>query len=199
MVLRDHVYDGIQEYDQKLPNWWLFTLYIMIVWFVVYWVMYYQLGWFKSDEERIDAQMALVNQERDRLIEEMMADLDNSNIWEMSRDPSHVAAGKEIFAGKCANCHGADLSGFNPEGVKLPGLPLNDTEWKHGGEPMDAFHIIMNGSPRIETGMVPWKTMLSAADIVKVTAYVMSYHEEGAEWTRAPDAPAPAAPDAPGL
>ena len=49
--LRDHVYDGIQEYDQKLPNWWLFTLYIGIVWFVGHWLCYYQLGFGSSRNE----------------------------------------------------------------------------------------------------------------------------------------------------
>lgn len=37
VVLREHEFDGIQEYDQKLPNWWLFTFYIAIVWFLVHW------------------------------------------------------------------------------------------------------------------------------------------------------------------
>ncbi|HYF37045.1 MAG TPA: cbb3-type cytochrome c oxidase N-terminal domain-containing protein [Prosthecobacter sp.] len=56
--LRDHIYDGIQEYDQKLPNWWLFSWYITMVGFVIAWFVYYQLGVGKSDVEAIDHAMA---------------------------------------------------------------------------------------------------------------------------------------------
>ncbi len=62
IVLRKHEYDGIQEFDQKLPNWWLFTFYIMIVLFVVFWVGYYQLGFFKNDHERASAAMAAIEE-----------------------------------------------------------------------------------------------------------------------------------------
>lgn len=191
--LREHVYDGIQEFDQKLPNWWLFTLYITIVWFVVYWVLYYQVGWFKSDEERIDAKIAVIDGERERQLAEQLAKLDDKSLWEMSRDPAKVEAGRTIFMGKCVPCHGPDLSGFNA-GLKLPGLPLNDTEWKHGGNPMDVFNIVTNGSPQIETGMIAWKTQMSPADIAKVVSFVLSIHKEGEPWTKAAPAPATAPP-----
>ena len=94
VVLRTHVYDGIEEYDQKLPNWWLFTLYITIVFFVIYWFLYYQLGWFSDDQSQIEAKIAVIDQKRDQQLEEMLASLDNDSLWEMSKDPAQIAAGR---------------------------------------------------------------------------------------------------------
>lgn len=189
IILRDHVYDGIEEYDQKLPNWWLFTLYIAIVIFVVFWLLYYKTPWIQNDQERIEAKIAAIDAKRLAALEEIMAKVDDPTLWEMSQDPKIVGAGEELFAGKCVACHGPDLTA-TLGGAKLPGLPLNDTEWKHGGNPMDVFNIITNGAPDITKGMIAWKTQMSPADIAKVTAFVMSHHKEGEEWTKAPDAPA---------
>ena len=38
--MREHVYDGIQEYDHRLPNWWLWTFYATIVWGIGYTIAY---------------------------------------------------------------------------------------------------------------------------------------------------------------
>lgn len=199
VVLRTHVYDGIEEYDQKLPNWWLFTLYIAIVFFVIYWFLYYQLGLFTDDQTKIEAQIAVVDQRRDQQLQEMLATLDNESLWKMSQEEAQIEDGKALFMGKCALCHAPDLSAVGPAGP-LPGVALNDNEWVHGGQPMDVFNIITNGSPNLASGMIAWKTQMSPADIAKVAAFVMSHHAEGDEVKAVPSKfanPAGAAPAAP--
>lgn len=178
VTLRDHEYDGIQEYDQKLPNWWLFTFYIAIAWFAVGWLVYYQLPFAtETDEERLNGQLALIDLKMKEELEGMMASLTDESLLEMSKDPNHVSAGKAIFETKCIACHGQDLSA-TLNGMQLPGVPLNDDEWKYGGKPLDILNIVTNGSPDVTKGMVPWKGQLGPSEIAQVVAFVLSHHNE---------------------
>lgn len=184
--LRDHIYDGIQEYDQKLPNWWLFTLYIAIAWFVVHWLCYYQLGLGSSDTVVIDKAMAEMQTARDK----QMESISDEQLWALSRDPAAVEAGKATFMtpGMCVTCHGPDLTGML-SGAKLPGLPLSDQEWKHGGKPTEIFKIVRKGSPDITKGMAAWELVLGMKRVSEVVAFVLSHHKEGEPITRAADSP----------
>jgi cytochrome c oxidase cbb3-type subunit 3 len=185
-ILREHVYDGIQEYDQKLPNWWLFTLYITIAFFVFYWLAYYQLGAMQSDEERIHEAMARIDAARLKELES----LDDPKLWKLSLEPATIEAGKATFQQNCAACHGPDLSG-TLAGNKLPGLPLSDTEWKYGGNPTDVLKIVRKGSPDVTKGMPAWEPQLGVKRVVEVVAYIMSHHKEGEPTTKAADSPTP--------
>ncbi|MDF1863006.1 MAG: cbb3-type cytochrome c oxidase N-terminal domain-containing protein [Verrucomicrobiales bacterium] len=174
IILRDHVYDGIEEYDQKLPNWWLFTLYITIVWFIFAWVAYYQMPLdMLSKPEKIDQQIAAIEAKKQAELEEMMASLTDESLVEMSQDESHIAAGEALFQTKCIACHGTDLSA-TMNGIALPGVPLNDAEWKYGAKPLEIMNIVTNGSPDITKGMIAWNTQLSPSEIAQVVSYILS-------------------------
>lgn len=191
-TLRPHTYDGIQEYDQKLPNWWLFTLYIAIVFSIAAWLSYYQLGIGMSDEDRMDAFITARQTNADK----KLAGITDDELWQFSRDPRAVEAGKATFMtpGMCVTCHGADLSAMM-SGVKLPGLPLNDHEWKHGGKPTDIMRIVRKGAPDLTKGMAPWESVLGVRRVTEVVAFIMSHHKQGEEVKLAPDSPlAPKAP-----
>ena len=178
IILRDHTYDGIEEFDQKLPNWWLFTLYIAIVAFVIYWFAFYQLPFgLKSQTERLEEKIAVIETKRADMLAKMVASLTDESLLEMSTKPENIEAGKAIYDTKCVACHGPDLTSKMGE-VQLPGVSLIDAEWLHGGEPLKIMNIVTNGSPNIEKGMIAWKTQLAPTEIAQVVAYILSKQPE---------------------
>lgn len=169
--IRPHVYDGIQEYDKRLPNWWLNTLYVTIVFWVGYWAYY---EWFRvgqSPAQTVTAALAQI--EADRL---SSAKLDDASLWQMSRNPAFVSAGRAVFDANCAACHFVSLRGKaeNPAAI---GPDLTDTMWTHGGKPTEVYDLIMKGV--LTKGMPTWAPVLGARKIGEVTAYILSKHKEG--------------------
>lgn len=185
--LRDHVYDGIQEYDQELPNWWLFTWYITMVWFVIAWLAYYQFGVGRTDSQAIDQALAAISGESQKASNE----LTDEKLWAMSLDAKVVDAGKVTFTTFCVACHGADLMSkkTHPEIPTLIGLPLADSEWKYGTNPTQVLEIIRKGSPDLTKGMPPWEPALGIRRSAEVLAYILSHHKQGEPATLAPDSP----------
>ncbi len=186
-ILREHSFDGIQEYDQKLPNWWLSTLYGAIAYFIIYWLAFYQFGAMSTDEQLMQAASMKIEAAQ---LQELNA-VDDTKLWAMSRDSKVVDAGKATFGASCIACHGPNLDGML-NGLKLPGLPLGDHEWKYGGNPMDVLKTVRKGSPDVTKGMPAWEQQLGVKRAIEVVAFVLSHHQEGEPITRAPDAPAQA-------
>ncbi len=183
VVLREHEFDGIQEYDQKLPNWWLFTFYGAIVWFVCHWALYYHTSVLKSDQEIVTEQIVAVQKAKAAELEKTLAKLNDSVlVHEWAAKPEVVAAGEAVYLTNCSACHAADLSATMVAGnttVPLPGLPLNDGQWKFGGKPMEIFKLINEGSPPESTGhngakMQAWGNTLSPKQIAEVTSYLIA-------------------------
>ncbi|QTN32793.1 c-type cytochrome [Akkermansiaceae bacterium] len=184
VVLRDHVYDGIREYDQKLPNWWLVIFLAGNIFFVVWWFAYYNLGLSQTDEEKIDAAMAVIADAKAKALDEMLAKLtDEALVNEWATDASRVASGQAIYQQNCIACHGQDLAAKidigGGQSVPLPGLSLTDGEWKYGAKPMDIFRIINEGTPANSPGhngakMEAWGLKMPPVQVAELTAFIIS-------------------------
>jgi cytochrome c oxidase cbb3-type subunit 3 len=167
--IREHSFDGIQEYDKKLPNWWLFTLYASIVFSFVYWIYYEQSGIGKSSEENLAIELARIDEAKKASPSYVMGD---AELWEMSRDEAVVSDGKATYIAFCVSCHGANLEG----GI---GQSLVDDVWVVGGNPVDLIKMVKEGSPA--KGMMPWGPVLGDKKISEVVAFILSHHEIPAE------------------
>jgi cytochrome c oxidase cbb3-type subunit 3 len=185
-ALRPHSYDGIQEYDKRMPRWWLMTLYGTIAFSVLYWAYYETYGLGMSPTAAVQAEIA----ENASRAARRSGVLDDAAIWKMSTQPDALAAGKVTFDTTCAACHKPDLTG-------QIGPNLVDHQWIHGGKPMEVLKTINDGV--LAKGMPAWATLLGQQKITEVTAYIFSYHKPDEEiiavpgWTP-PGVAAPAAP-----
>jgi cytochrome c oxidase cbb3-type subunit 3 len=160
-VAFEHDYDGIQEYDNHLPNWWLMTLYGAIVFSLFYWLYYQSYAIGKSQEQIWRSEMAAqAAAELARLGDEVT----DESLLLMSQVPARVVSGREVWA-QCTQCHLADGSGSI-------GPNLTDELWLHGGKPTDIFNTVMNGVPA--KGMQAWKEVIGPSRVRDVVAYVLA-------------------------
>ncbi len=170
---RPHVYDGIREYDKRLPNWWLYTLYGTIAFWVVYWFAHEVARVVPSDGEQVDAAMARLSAAK------MASSIDVRNddlFWEMSRNAVFTDAGKRTFDSLCVQCHLPSMrgKGENPAAV---GPDLTDTAWIHGGTPKELYVVVAQGVAL--KGMPAWEPVLGQKKTAEVVAYVLSRHQKG--------------------
>jgi cytochrome c oxidase cbb3-type subunit III len=169
--IRPHVYDGIQEFDKRLPNWWLYTLYVTIVFWVGYWAYF---EWFRAGPtgaQEVGAEIARI--EVARL---STAQVDDPTLWQMSRNVAITTAGRAVYDANCSACHLASLRGKAESPVAI-GPDLTDNVWVYGGRPVEVHALITKGV--LAKGMPTWGPVLGPRKISEVTAFLLSRHREG--------------------
>ena len=159
--LLDHEYDGIEEYDNPLPGWWVWVFWATIVFSGVY-VAFYHVGPGPSvigqyeDDARLAAERAAKQTAAAGTVSEDVLAV-------LQRNPGAMTQAKQIFGARCAACHG-------DRGQGIIGPNLTDDFWLHGHTLTDIYRIIREGVP--EKGMVPWKDQLQPAELSAVAAFV---------------------------
>ena len=88
----DHDYDGIQEYDNRLPNWWLWTLWGASVFSVGYWFLFHTYGVYKNPVAKYEAELAASAGAG----EAEMSGPTEAELVAMSSDPGILASGQEV-------------------------------------------------------------------------------------------------------
>jgi cytochrome c oxidase cbb3-type subunit 3 len=161
--LREHEYDGIREFDNRLPNWWLWTLYGAIVFALGYWLFFHTWRLGNLPRDAYAAEMAVAAEAQ--LARMAGQELTDETLLLMSQVPERVAAGGAVFGQICATCHRPDASGDI-------GPNLTDGYWIHGGSPLQIHHTVTNGVP--DKGMVAWMNQLGPQRIQDVVAYLIT-------------------------
>ncbi len=165
--LTDHSYDGIQEYDNPLPGWWVW-LWVASIIFAPLYYFYYQFGVDgRTIHDKYDQQMASIFMLRFSEIGELQPD--RETILKYKDDPKWRSVGKVVFKTNCVSCHGSDGSG-------LVGPNLTDDYWKNVKKIEDIPRVIAEGAAN---GAMPaWQNRLSHQNlIVLAAAYVASMRE----------------------
>lgn len=187
-----HVWDEtLQEFDNPLPRWWIWTFYATVVFTIVYWLMYpswpvakdYLKGLntvtYTTDagEEKTTHwnTRALLQNEMQNGVhavkqKEYLTKVAAAPYEQIAQDPDMAAFvrsyGTGIFGDKCAACHqagGQGVVGLFPN--------LVDDDWLWGGEPEQIRHTIVNG----RNGFMPaFRETFNEQQLDEVANYVMS-------------------------
>lgn len=197
--LLDHDYDGIQEYDNPMPRWWLGLFFLTIIFAFIYFPYYHFFGGklplqlfqeesIKIAEVRQAAEVIRKQQEKIRQEELAKARKEQEAASPDAGEGAADSASKAAVAVSTATRIDWGFEGDVEEGAEifsihcftchgkagegLIGPNLTDEYWIHGNTPEDMQRTIIDGV--LDKGMISWKTLLDSEEIRNVTAYVLS-------------------------
>ncbi len=174
--LTGHKYDGIEEYDNPTPGWWVF-LFVASCFYAVFYFVYYHCSLEdRSIHEHYEQALAENLQLQFADIGELSQDV--PTLLRLMQDPDLLTVGKSTFKANCVSCHGAD-------GAGLVGPNLTDEQWKNVKSLHDIIHVVNDGAGN---GAMPgWKTRLHPNEVVLVSAYVASLRGNNLPGPRPPE------------
>jgi cytochrome c oxidase cbb3-type subunit III len=160
--LLDHEYDGIREYDNPLPRWWVW-MFAGSFWFsVAYFFHYHVSGNGESVAAAYAADVAAAREVAAKA--SLAAPVSEESIGKLMADTALMNDTKALFALRCAACHGDRAQG-------TIGPNLTDDAWIHGsGKLVDIFGVINDGV--LAKGMPAWGKQLSPIELRKLAAFV---------------------------
>lgn len=162
-LLLDHAYDGIQELNHPLPNWWNTIFFISCVFGVGYWAYYSFLGGpsLKDEFHRDHAHIVALQEEFKKQNSAF-----NQEYYDKMVADGGLQKGQEVFELNCLPCHAE-------KGRGDIGPNLTDKHWLIAkGTPETLYQVVFNGSE--ENGMPAWSELISQDEIYQAVIYVNS-------------------------
>jgi cytochrome c oxidase cbb3-type subunit 3 len=161
--LLDHSYDGIQEYDNPMPRWWVYVFWATIAFSVLYLFNLPGIGNGKGRIANYEREMAAARAAHPA--PPASEEITDEALLGMARAPAELAEGRAVYRANCVPCHRADGGGSI-------GPNLTDAYWLHGGRPMEVYRTARDGV--LAKGMPAWGQVLKADELTAAVAYVMS-------------------------
>lgn len=160
--LTDHEYDGVKEYDNPMPRWWVWIFWGTFYFAICYalWLHVFMRGVPITQEYEND--MGHFREETAK--REMGSEVTEASLEKLMSNAALMADAKDVFQKRCTPCH-AD------SGKGLIGPNLTDDYWIHGkGTLMDIFTVVDGGVAA--KGMPAWGKQLPRIEVAKAAAYV---------------------------
>lgn len=160
----DHDFDGIKELNNPIPPWFNVLFYGTIVAAFVY-ILYFHVfeaGNLQAQEYKNELVVA-EKQKADYV--KKAGNLIDENSVKLLTDASTIKEGEQLYATKCAVCHGE-------KGEGKVGPNLTDEYWLHGGSIQEVFKSIKYGWPA--KGMVAWQNSMNGGQMQELASYILS-------------------------
>ncbi len=161
-----HEYDGIKEFNNPLPRWWLICFWGSIAFALGYLALYPGLGkWQGLLGWTSHGELHAAEADYDKQFGPLYKSFAATPIPELAKNERAMKVAGRIFANNCALCHGSDARG-------AAGFPnLTDDDWLYGGEPEKLVETLTHG----RNGQMPnWLPTLGEQGVKEVVAYALS-------------------------